>query len=72
MLDLFGTGGTTAWAPGELEALRAVAAATTRDVLPLMRRLVDYLHHRTIQRLTLDAIERGTLPGPEPGSPAPR
>jgi len=72
VLDLFATGGTTAWAPGELDALRGVAAATTRDVLPLMRRLVDYLHHRTIQRLTLDAIERGALPSPEPGSPPTR
>jgi DNA-binding transcriptional MerR regulator len=65
VLDLFNTGGPTAWEPGELERLRAVGARTTGDILPLMRRLVDYLHHRTIQRLTLSAIERGVLPDPD-------
>ena len=65
VLELFSTGGATEWAPGELEALRAVAARNTTQVLPLMRRLVDYLHHRTIQRLTLEAIERDTLPSPD-------
>ncbi len=62
VLDLFSTGGSATWSPGELETLRDVAARTSPDLLPLMRRLVDYLHHRTIQRLTLAAIERGELP----------
>jgi DNA-binding transcriptional MerR regulator len=65
VLALFSTGGATEWAPGELETLRAVAAQHTTEVLPLMRRLVDYLHHRTIQRLTLEAIERDALPNPD-------
>jgi DNA-binding transcriptional MerR regulator len=62
VLDLFGTGGTTNWAPGELDRLRTNAARHTTELLPLLRRLVDYLHRRTIQRLTLDAIKQGTLP----------
>jgi DNA-binding transcriptional MerR regulator len=65
VLDLFGTGGTTDWSPGELDALRTRAARNSSELLPVMRRLVDYLHHRTIQRLTLDAIARGALPDPE-------
>jgi DNA-binding transcriptional MerR regulator len=65
ILGLFSTGGAIDWDPGELEALRTIAARNTSEVLPRMRRLVDYLHHRTIQRLTLDAIERGALPNPE-------
>jgi DNA-binding transcriptional MerR regulator len=65
VLDLFSTGGTMEWAPGELEALRSAASVNTTSLLPVMRRLVDYLHHRTIQRLTLNAIERGALPDAE-------
>ena len=65
VLSLFATGGGTDWAPGELDALRTMAARNTTELLPVMRRLVDYLHHRTIQRLTLDAIARGALPNPE-------
>jgi DNA-binding transcriptional MerR regulator len=62
VLSLFSSGGATDWGPGELDGLRAVAAQHTTELLPVMRRLVDYLHHRTIQRLTLDAIARGALP----------
>ena len=31
-----------------------------------MQRLVEYTHHRTIQRLTLDAVESGEIPGVDP------
>ena len=62
VLALFSTGGAVAWDPGELEALRADAARAAPELLPPMRRLVDYLHHRTIQRLTLEAMVQGTLP----------
>jgi hypothetical protein len=31
-----------------------------------MRRLVDYTHHRTLQRLTLDAVAQAA---PPPGDP---
>ena len=62
VLTLFRTGGGLSWQPGELAAFRAGAAHATPDMLPAMRRLVDYLHHRTIQRLTLSAMAQGTLP----------
>lgn len=56
VVDLFVTGGDADWEPGELEHLRAVVAADARLMLPAMRRLVDYTHHRTLQRLTLAAV----------------
>jgi DNA-binding transcriptional MerR regulator len=31
------------------------------QLLPSMRQLVDYTHHRTIQRLTLELLERGAI-----------
>jgi DNA-binding transcriptional MerR regulator len=65
VVGLFSTGGTLTWGPGELDAFRAVAGRTATDILPLARHLVDYAHHRTIQRLTLGAIERGTIVPPE-------
>ena len=67
VVDLFTTGGTLAWAPGELEEFQAASADSSADILPKARRVVDYLHHRTIQRLTLDAIEH--LPDPAPDVP---
>ena len=65
VLALFTTGGAVRWAPGELDALRVDAARAAPELLPPMRRLVDYLHHRTIQRLTLEAMVQGTLPHPD-------
>jgi DNA-binding transcriptional MerR regulator len=58
VVDLFSSGGDVDWGPGELEAFQSLGAATAPRILPLARRLVDYTHHRTIQRLTLGAIER--------------
>jgi len=65
VIGLFSTGGAVPWAPDELAAFQALAGRTATEILPLARRLVDYAHHRTIQRLTLGAIERGTVPAPE-------
>jgi DNA-binding transcriptional MerR regulator len=65
VVDLFTTGGAVQWEPGELDEFQAAAATTSREILPLARRLVDYAHHRTIQRLTLAAIERGTISTPD-------
>jgi DNA-binding transcriptional MerR regulator len=65
VVGLFSTGGAVAWDPGELEEFQAVAGRTANKILPLARHLVDYAHHRTIQRLALDAIERGTIRPPE-------
>ncbi len=66
VVDLFTAGGELEWTPDELERFQAAASATSREILPLARRLVDYAHHRTIQRLTLDAIERRTIPTADP------
>jgi DNA-binding transcriptional MerR regulator len=65
VIGLFSTGGTLDWGPHELEAFQAVAGRTANQILPLARHLVDYAHHRTIQRLALDAIERGTISSPD-------
>jgi len=65
VVGLFSTGGAVAWDAGELEGFQAVAGRTANQILPLARHLVDYAHHRTIQRLALDAIERGTIRPPD-------
>lgn len=64
VVELFVNGRGVDWAPGELEQFQAIAAAQARDLLPLTRRLVDYTHHRTIQRLALDALAGDPTPGP--------
>ncbi len=56
VVELFVDGGGIDWDPDELERLRDVVARDARTILPAMRRLVDYTHHRTLQRLTLDAV----------------
>lgn len=66
VVGLFSTGGTVAWGPGELAVFQDVSAQRAPEILPVARQLVDYLHHRTIQRLALDAIARGTVPAPDP------
>lgn len=65
IVDLFTTGGTLDWDAEELERFQSAATANTTSILPLARRIVGYTHHRTLQRLTLDAIER-TAPLPPP------
>jgi len=66
IVDLFTTGGTLAWDAGDLARFQESSAAAAPAILPLARRIVDYTHHRTIQRLTLGAIERGTVVPPAP------
>jgi DNA-binding transcriptional MerR regulator len=56
IVDIFGSGGAVDWEPRELEQFRAAATAAAQTLLPSMRRLVDYTHHRTLQRLTLDRV----------------
>jgi DNA-binding transcriptional MerR regulator len=62
VVELFTTGGSIPWSENELAEFQNTSARAATEILPLARRLVDYLHHRTIQRLTLGAIERGALP----------
>jgi len=47
-----------AWQPGELEAFQNQAAASAANLLPIVGRIVEYVHQRTLQRLTLAAVER--------------
>jgi DNA-binding transcriptional MerR regulator len=73
VIDLFTNGGTLPWTDPELAEFRAAAAEHAVEILPLARRLVDYTHQRTIQRLTLDAVVPSlAAPGvPAPEAPAP-
>ena len=66
IIDLFSTGGQIGWSDDdELSEFQQIAAQTATEILPRARRLVEYAHHRTIQRLALDAIERGTIAAPD-------
>jgi len=65
VVEVFVSGGDIEWGAGELDQLRTVAAQDAKTLLPAMRRLVDYTHHRTLQRLTLDAVARGTYVDPD-------
>jgi len=64
VVDLFATGGALEWDPDDLDAFQDVAAKHASEILDRARHIVDYTHHRTIQRLTLGAIERGSGPPP--------
>jgi len=70
IVDVFATGGAVAWDdPAELEEMREIVARDAKTMLPAMRRLVDYTHHRTLQRLTLDAVARDTYVDPDAVDP---
>jgi len=62
IIDLFTTGGSIPWSDHELVDFQDTAGRAAIEIVPKARKIVDYLHHRTIQRLTLGAIERGALP----------
>jgi hypothetical protein len=55
VFELF-TGKRGGFDAASLEAFQSSAAASSQTLLPLVRRIVDYVHTRTIQRLTLGAI----------------
>ena len=66
VMELFsGARGDRVWDPAELASFQQSAAAAAGQLLPLVTRVVEYVHQRTLQRLTLGAIEResGTGPG---------
>jgi DNA-binding transcriptional MerR regulator len=58
IIELFTTGGSLSWSDAELTEFQDVTARNATEILPLAHQLVDYTHRRTIQRLTLGAIER--------------
>jgi DNA-binding transcriptional MerR regulator len=59
VLALFSGNRGHQWDPEELKTFQQHAAASAGQLLPLVTRIVDYVHQRTLQRLTLGAIERG-------------
>ena len=78
VMELFsGARGDRVWDPAELAAFQQSAAAAAGQLLPLVTRIVEYVHQRTLQRLTLGAIERGArrrralARGPRSGSALP-
>ena len=56
VMDVFGGGNEVEWDPGEYEQVYELARASAGILLDATRRIVDYTHHRTLQRLTLDAL----------------
>jgi DNA-binding transcriptional MerR regulator len=59
VMELFsGARGERVWDPTELAAFQQTAGAAAGQLLPLVTRIVEYVHQRTLQRLTLGAIER--------------
>jgi DNA-binding transcriptional MerR regulator len=69
VLELFAGHRGPAWDPEELTAFQQSAAGSAGQMLPLVTRVVEYVHQRTLQRLTLGAIERDRL---TPERPDPR
>ena len=67
IVALFTTGGSLEWKSGDFAAFQDFAARYALEFLPLARRMLDYIHNRTLQRLTLGALERGGRT-PPPGS----
>jgi DNA-binding transcriptional MerR regulator len=65
IIEVFAGEGPVSWDADELSAFQSTSADSALEILPLMRRIVDYTHHRTIQRLTLGAIERGAVELPD-------
>jgi MerR HTH family regulatory protein len=66
VVDMFTDGRGLDWEPGEFDDFRAVAEGQGDTMLVSMRRLVDYTHHRTIQRLTLDRVDPGVVTPDDP------
>ena len=58
VLELFTGARGRAWRADDLAAFREHTAAAAAQLLPLVTRIVEYVHQRTLQRLTLVAIER--------------
>ncbi len=58
VVEVFVSGTGIAWEGDELDRFRQATSIEAKLLLSSMRRLVDYTHHRTLQRVTLDAVER--------------
>jgi DNA-binding transcriptional MerR regulator len=53
------------WDPDELAAFQERSAEAAAGLIPLVARIVTYLHQRALQRLTLSAIDTDRAPDPE-------
>ncbi len=62
VLELFSGSRGRSWDPDDLAAFQQAASAAAGQMLPLVTRIVEYVHQRTLQRLTLGAIERSENP----------
>jgi DNA-binding transcriptional MerR regulator len=51
-------GETREWEPEALREMQRELTEHTDQLIPAIERLLNYVHHRTVQRLTLDAIAR--------------
>jgi DNA-binding transcriptional MerR regulator len=71
VVDMFTEGRGIDWAPGEFDAFRDAASGQGDTMLVSMRHLVDYTHHRTIQRLTLDRVDPGVVAADDPTNEIP-
>jgi DNA-binding transcriptional MerR regulator len=58
VLALFSGQRGKSWTPEELHEFQGRAASSAGELLPLVTRIVEYVHQRTLQRLALGAIER--------------
>jgi DNA-binding transcriptional MerR regulator len=67
VLELFAGHSGPAWDPDELAAFQQSAVGSAGQMLPLVTRVVEYVHQRTLQRLTLGAIERSGRDAAPPG-----
>jgi DNA-binding transcriptional MerR regulator len=51
------------WDPGELESIQRRLTANTARMIPATDRVLNYVHQRTIQRLTLEALRTAAETG---------
>jgi DNA-binding transcriptional MerR regulator len=64
VVELFRGERGPAWKPGELEAFQETTTASAANLLPVATRIVEYVHERTLRRLTLAAVERANVRSP--------
>jgi DNA-binding transcriptional MerR regulator len=58
VLALFSGERGKSWSPDDLRAFQEQLVGRAGELLPLVTRIVEYVHRRTLQRLTLRAIEQ--------------
>jgi DNA-binding transcriptional MerR regulator len=56
VVAMLATGAGLEWEPEELTAFQTTIARVAGQALPTIERVLNYVHHRTLQRLTLERI----------------